>query len=123
MQICDVLQGGGHMMSREHAAGPQLPVYFSISDFQYMGAHPFPRFGNGSFAFALRSVWEELAGAPLQCTVFGKPYRPTYDFAQLKLQQMATQRDEEHHTRLVDELEAVEAENKVGGWVSEFVGG
>ena len=33
------------------------------------------------------------------------------------MQQMATQRDEEHHTRLVDELEAVEAENKVGGWV------
>ena len=39
------------------------------------------------------------------------------------MQQMATQRDEEHHTRLVDELEAVEAENKVGGWVSESVGG
>lgn len=89
-------------------------MYFSTPDFEYMGECPLPRLGNGSFTFAVqaslshlhvlittpvqeeltsswldKAMYRELTGRPLECTVFGKPYKESYEYATASLDGMA----------------------------------
>ncbi|KAJ3138155.1 hypothetical protein HK100_000088 [Physocladia obscura] len=90
--VCDLLRTGGdlrhvvepkhHTHRRRHYIGQQLPIYFSNGDFVWSNNLPLTRFAQGSFLHALEGVYSRLSGgSKLKYTMYGKPHKPTYDFA------------------------------------------
>jgi HAD superfamily hydrolase (TIGR01456 family) len=68
----------------------QPPVYFSNPDLLWAAKYHLPRLGQGGFREALEGIWAAITGGPakgveLQKVVMGKPYRPTYEFAEKRL--------------------------------------
>jgi HAD superfamily hydrolase (TIGR01456 family) len=68
----------------------QPPVYFSNPDLLWAAKYHLPRLGQGGFREALEGIWAALTGGPakgveLQKIVMGKPYKPTYEFAEKRL--------------------------------------
>lgn len=68
----------------------QPHLYFSNPDLWWAAAYPLPRLGQGGFREALEGVWAATTGGPskgieLKKTVIGKPYQPTYEFAERQL--------------------------------------
>ncbi|KAF7718437.1 Haloacid dehalogenase-like hydrolase family protein [Penicillium ucsense] len=68
----------------------QPPLYFSNPDLWWAAAYHLPRLGQGGFREALEGVWAATTGGPgkgigLKKTVIGKPYQPTYEFAERQL--------------------------------------
>ncbi|CAG8290644.1 unnamed protein product [Penicillium olsonii] len=68
----------------------QPHLYFSNPDLWWAAAYPLPRLGQGGFREALEGVWAATTGGPskgieLKKTVIGKPYQPTYEFAEHQL--------------------------------------
>ena len=59
----------------------QLPIYFSQGDLLCPSEHPSPRMSQGTFIIALRAQFLALTGQELRYTVFGKPERVQYGFA------------------------------------------
>lgn len=53
--------------------------------------HPVARLGQGAFRVALEAVYKEVTGLDLVSTIFGKPQRVTYDYADNRLQQLVQQ--------------------------------
>jgi len=86
--ICDLAASDGNLSQR--VSMQRIPVYFSTPDFEYVGEHHLPRLGNGSFMHAAKGIYEELAGKPLKSTIFGKPYKISYEYATENLERMAT---------------------------------
>ncbi|KAF1913520.1 HAD-like domain-containing protein [Ampelomyces quisqualis] len=68
----------------------QPPVYFSNPDLLWAAKYHLPRLGQGGFREALEGIWAAITGGPtkgveLQKIVMGKPYKPTYEFAEKRL--------------------------------------
>jgi HAD superfamily hydrolase (TIGR01456 family) len=68
----------------------QPPVYFSNPDLLWAAKYHLPRLGQGGFREALEGIWAAVTGGPakgveLQKVVMGKPYKPTYEFAEKRL--------------------------------------
>ncbi|KAJ5693085.1 hypothetical protein N7462_002508 [Penicillium macrosclerotiorum] len=68
----------------------QPHLYFSNPDLWWAAAYPLPRLGQGGFREALEGVWAASTGGSskgieLIKTVIGKPYQPTYEFAERQL--------------------------------------
>jgi HAD superfamily hydrolase (TIGR01456 family) len=68
----------------------QPPIYFSNPDLLWAAKYHLPRLGQGGFREALEGIWAAVTGGPssgvqLQKTVMGKPYKPTYEFAEKRL--------------------------------------
>lgn len=66
----------------------QPVLYFSNPDLLWAAKYHLPRLGQGGFREALEGIWAAITGGPsegvhLLKTVMGKPYRPTYEHAQL----------------------------------------
>lgn len=75
----------------------QPPLYFSNPDLHWAAKYHLPRLGQGGFREAFEGVWNavtggEKNGVTLQKTMFGKPYKGTYEFAERRLV--------DHHTFL-----------------------
>ncbi|KAK5717087.1 hypothetical protein LTR15_008976 [Elasticomyces elasticus] len=64
----------------------QPPLYYSNPDLWWASSHPLSRLGQGGFRSAFNGLWKEVTGgAKLEHTIFGKPYQPTYEFAERRL--------------------------------------
>jgi HAD superfamily hydrolase (TIGR01456 family) len=68
----------------------QPTVYFSNPDLLWAAKYHLPRLGQGGFREAFEGIWAAITGGPakgveLQKVVMGKPYKPTYEFAEKRL--------------------------------------
>ncbi|KAH6620159.1 hypothetical protein C7974DRAFT_316023, partial [Boeremia exigua] len=68
----------------------QPALYFSNPDLLWAAKYHLPRLGQGGFREAFEGIWAaitggEREGVSLQKIVMGKPYRPTYEFAEKRL--------------------------------------
>jgi ribonucleotide monophosphatase NagD (HAD superfamily) len=68
----------------------QPPLYFCNPDLWWAAGWHLPRLGQGGFRTALEGVWAATTGGPaagveLRKTMFGKPHRNTYAFAERTL--------------------------------------
>jgi HAD superfamily hydrolase (TIGR01456 family) len=68
----------------------QPTLYFSNPDLLWAAKYHLPRLGQGGFREALEGIWAAITGGPakgvqLQKVVMGKPYKPTYEFAEKRL--------------------------------------
>ncbi|KAJ1017862.1 hypothetical protein NDA16_005178 [Ustilago loliicola] len=82
--IIDILRSHNGVFGTEHPPteplpGKQIPIYFSHGDLLWGNDHSVVRFGQGAFRLAIENVYKS--------TVFGKPYRITYDYANELLRQ------------------------------------
>jgi HAD superfamily hydrolase (TIGR01456 family) len=67
-----------------------VPIYQSNADIVYASNHPFPRFTQGAFIEAFRSLFELYAsGEKLFVNTCGKPFKVQYDFATDLLEKQA----------------------------------
>ncbi|KAE8223335.1 hypothetical protein CF319_g3627 [Tilletia indica] len=64
---------------------PQIPLYFSHGDLLWGNDFPVVRYGQGAFRIACESIYEATTGNKLEYTVFGKPERLTYEYAEAVL--------------------------------------
>ncbi|EIE22207.1 HAD-superfamily hydrolase [Coccomyxa subellipsoidea C-169] len=71
---------------------PAVPVYFSNPDLLWAADFPAPRFGQGAFAAALRTLFAlQTTGGELEHQYFGKPHRAPYALAEELLLEQAIQ--------------------------------
>ena len=65
-------------------------LYYSNADLWWAAKYPLPRLGQGGFRESFDGLWAAVTGGPregvkLRKEVFGKPFRATYEFAELQL--------------------------------------
>jgi HAD superfamily hydrolase (TIGR01456 family) len=88
--VTDVLRSDDGVVGTLKSPGaPQMPLFFSCYDFEYVTEWPVPRFGAGVFCRALEGLYTESTGETLQSTVYGKPLPTTYRHAEHMLHQQA----------------------------------
>ncbi|TKY89007.1 hypothetical protein EX895_002248 [Sporisorium graminicola] len=90
--IIDILRSHNGVFGTEHPPteplpDKQIPIYFSHGDLLWGNDHSVVRFGQGAFRLAIENVYKHTTGREMQSTVFGKPYRITYDYANELLRQ------------------------------------
>ncbi|CDS02191.1 hypothetical protein [Sporisorium scitamineum] len=90
--IIDILRSHNGVFGTEHPPteplpDKQIPIYFSHGDLFWGNDHSVVRFGQGAFRLAIENVYKHTTGREMQSTVFGKPYRITYDYANELLRQ------------------------------------
>ncbi|ETL27367.1 TIGR01456 family HAD hydrolase [Phytophthora nicotianae] len=59
-----------------------IPLYSACSDFQYVGEFHLPRYGAGAFHAVLEDLFTRTTGHKLEKTLFGKPQRTSFEFAE-----------------------------------------
>ncbi|CAH0474531.1 unnamed protein product [Peronospora belbahrii] len=59
-----------------------IPLYSACSDFQYVGEFHLPRYGAGAFHAVLEDLFTRTTGHMLKKTLFGKPQRTSFTFAE-----------------------------------------
>jgi HAD superfamily hydrolase (TIGR01456 family) len=82
--ILDLLQSeNGRLGTKsKDPVATQLPIYFSHGDMVMPTEHKgLPRLTQGAFRIAIEAQWKALTGGNLERTVYGKPERATYKFA------------------------------------------
>ncbi|KAJ2782136.1 hypothetical protein H4R18_002459 [Coemansia javaensis] len=88
--VTDVLRARGGVAGGAPASRQSVPLYMSNADLIFANDFAQPRLGQGAFHVCLRAMWAALtAGAPLEYTCFGKPFRVQYDFAERLLDRLA----------------------------------
>ncbi|EMC97865.1 hypothetical protein BAUCODRAFT_31869 [Baudoinia panamericana UAMH 10762] len=64
----------------------QPHLYYSNPDLWWASSYHLPRLGQGGFREAFAGLWRAVTNdAELQKTIIGKPYQPTYEFAERRL--------------------------------------
>jgi HAD superfamily hydrolase (TIGR01456 family) len=73
----------------------KVPIYTSNADIVYASSHPFPRFTQGAFVEAFKSLYDLSTGEKLIVDTCGKPFKVQYDFATelLEKENQALQQD------------------------------
>ncbi|KAJ1021214.1 hypothetical protein NDA18_005455 [Ustilago nuda] len=87
--IIDILRSHNGVFGTEHPPTEplpekQIPIYFSHGDLLWGNDHSVVRFGQGAFRLAIEN---HTTGREMHSTVFGKPNRITYDYANELLRQ------------------------------------
>ncbi|KAF3035415.1 hypothetical protein E8E12_002457 [Didymella heteroderae] len=82
--------GNATLPNKGYQQDGQPPLYFSNPDLLWAAKYHLPRLGQGGFREALEGIWSavtggEREGVKLQKVVMGKPYKPTYEFAEKRL--------------------------------------
>ncbi|OAL05708.1 HAD-superfamily hydrolase [Phaeosphaeriaceae sp. SRC1lsM3a] len=82
--------GNPSLPNKGYQQDGQPPVYFSNPDLLWAAKYHLPRLGQGGFREAMEGIWAAITGGPangveLQKIVMGKPYQPTYEFAEKRL--------------------------------------
>ena len=82
--------GNTSLPNKGYQQDGQPTVYFSNPDLLWAAKYHLPRLGQGGFREALEGIWAAITGGPvegvqLQKVVMGKPYKPTYEFAEKRL--------------------------------------
>ena len=96
--VCDVLSAnkgdvGAAERSPSRESSPitqHVALHNACADFTYAARWPAPRFGAGAMRVALDHLWLEMAGVPLEQTLYGKPYEDQYRFVETLLAHLAT---------------------------------
>lgn len=79
--------GDSKLPNRGYLQDSQPPLYFSNPDLFWAAAYHLPRLGQGGYRESLEGVWRAVTGgAKLEARMFGKPYQPTFAFAERRLQ-------------------------------------
>ncbi|CAD6960916.1 unnamed protein product [Tilletia controversa] len=65
----------------------QIPLYFSHGDLLWGNDFPVVRYGQGAFRVACEAIYEATTGRKLEYTVFGKPERLIYEYAEAVLRE------------------------------------
>ncbi|KAJ2685029.1 hypothetical protein IWW39_004540 [Coemansia spiralis] len=90
----DVLRSAGATLGREFVNRQTVPLYMSNADLVFSNDYPRPRFGQGAYHVCLRAMWDALTGgAPLEYTLFGKPNKVQYQYAEHLLDRLALAAD------------------------------
>ncbi|KAJ3060963.1 hypothetical protein HDU98_003102 [Podochytrium sp. JEL0797] len=136
--ICDLMRTGGDLRAviehgPHHSHPPkiydQLPIYISCGDYVWQNKLPLTRLTQGYFCRALEGVYHHLSGGKhLKFTMFGKPEKSTYDFAQSAIDKHArvlygeeVGNAERRYFGVGDNLQSdIEGANR-NGWVSVLV--
>ncbi|KAL9936805.1 hypothetical protein V8E36_004040 [Tilletia maclaganii] len=71
----------------------QIPLYFSHGDLLWGNDFPVVRYGQGAFRVACEGIYEATTGDKLEYTVFGKPERLTYEYAEAVLKEQINPAD------------------------------
>ncbi|KAJ3787292.1 HAD-like domain-containing protein [Lentinula aff. detonsa] len=80
--MCDVLRSGGLLEGPYVDATKQtIQVVFCNPDLIWKSDFPRPRLGQGAFKASFQAVYKMLTGSEYPYTQFGKPTKPTYDYA------------------------------------------
>ena len=87
----------------------QPKLYFTNADLWWASAYHWPRLGQGAFIKALEGVWDAATSGPsgkaeMYCQKYGKPFAPTYIFAEKVLNQLHR---EKHGTKSSERLETI----------------
>ncbi|TKA80045.1 hypothetical protein B0A55_01755 [Friedmanniomyces simplex] len=78
--------GDASLPNRGYQQDGQPALFYSNPDLWWASSHPLPRLGQGGFRVAFDGLWKSVTGgAKLEHTIFGKPYQPTYEFAERRL--------------------------------------
>jgi HAD superfamily hydrolase (TIGR01456 family) len=82
--------GNANLPNKGYQQDGQPPLYFSNPDLLWAAKYHLPRLGQGGFREALEGIWAavtggEKEGVQLEKIVMGKPYKPTYEFAEKRL--------------------------------------
>lgn len=82
--------GNASLPNHGYQQDGQPTVYFSNPDLLWAAKYHLPRLGQGGFREALEGIWTAVTGGQengvkLNKVVMGKPYRPTYEFAEKRL--------------------------------------
>ncbi|KAI8839891.1 HAD-like domain-containing protein, partial [Chytridium lagenaria] len=89
---CDILRSDkGHVGTQATHPGDaqSVPIFFSNGDFIWSNEYPQTRFAQGAFRMALETLYKNLTGRNLDYTIYGKPERATYEFADKTLRNVA----------------------------------
>ncbi|KAK0527549.1 hypothetical protein OC834_004380 [Tilletia horrida] len=78
---------------RKCKPGQSVKLYFSHGDLLWQNDFPVVRYGQGAFRHACESVYEATTGTKLEYTVFGKPERLTYEYAEAVLREQIDPND------------------------------
>ncbi|OJD33977.1 had superfamily [Diplodia corticola] len=79
--------GDRSLPNRGYLQDGQPPLYYSNPDLWWAAKYHLSRLGQGGFREALEGIWAavtggERQGVELKKAVFGKPFRPTYEYAE-----------------------------------------
>ena len=78
----------------------RIPIFFSQGDLLCPTTHKFPRMSQGAFRLGLESMYKAITGVELERTIYGKPERATYVYADEVLQDWM---EEIHSDRVLPE--------------------
>jgi HAD superfamily hydrolase (TIGR01456 family) len=59
----------------------RIPIYFSQGDLLCPTEHPIPRMSQGTFRLGFEAMYKAITGVELERTIYGKPERATYTYA------------------------------------------
>ncbi|KAJ2726040.1 hypothetical protein GGI07_000823 [Coemansia sp. Benny D115] len=86
----DVLRSQNAVVGSPFVDRQTVPLYMSNADLVFSNDYPQPRFGQGAYHVCLRAMWAALTrGVPLEHTLFGKPHRVQYAYAEHLLDRIA----------------------------------
>ncbi|WOO77237.1 putative CDP-alcohol phosphatidyltransferase class-I family protein [Vanrija pseudolonga] len=93
--INELMQSDGGLLGttranrRKQPEGGEVPLWFSNPDLEWKSDYPVVRLGMGAFSTSCSAVYAAATGLPLPFTQYGKPHRPTYEFADKMLRRRA----------------------------------
>lgn len=77
-----LLSENGRLLTRaKDPVSQRIPIYFSHGDLLCPTEHPVPRMSQGAFRLGLEAMYRALTGVELERTIYGKPERATYTYA------------------------------------------
>lgn len=80
----------GHLGTRRLPSEPQsVPLFISNPDIVYADDYSVPRYAQGPLLRQLEVVHRIVYGEEIECSVYGKPSRLTFDFAEKVLRRKA----------------------------------
>ncbi|KAJ2511034.1 hypothetical protein GGI11_001938 [Coemansia sp. RSA 2049] len=91
----DVLRARNATVDGEFADKQSVPLYMSNSDLVFSNEYPRARYGQGAYHVCLRAMWHALTNgaAPLEYTLFGKPEKVQYGYAERLLNDLVLPAD------------------------------
>ncbi|KAF9070858.1 HAD-like domain-containing protein [Rhodocollybia butyracea] len=83
--MCDIIQSGGilgnpYVDTNTQQTNP-IQVIFCNPDLLWKSDFPQPRLGQGAFRESFQAVYKKLTGSEYPYVQFGKPTKPTYEYA------------------------------------------
>jgi len=84
--MMDIIQSRGFIERRRPVEGASpVELIFCNPDLLWRSEFPRPRLGQGAFREAFQAVFKAVTGAPYPHVQYGKPTKPTYEFAEKML--------------------------------------